>query len=69
VVVTAARDALTGWLPLQDAMAMLSTNSSHRVVPYTHDALINDQTGAQTSIQAIRDLVHAVRFATPLKAS
>ena len=47
VVVTAARDAQAGWLPLQDAMATLSTNSSHRVVPYTHDALVNDQTAAQ----------------------
>jgi hypothetical protein len=28
-------------------------NSSHRVVPYTHDALITDQTAAQTSIHAI----------------
>ena len=58
-----------GWLPFQDEMARLSTNSSHRVVPYTHDALINDQTGAQTSSQAIRDVVHAVRLATPLKTS
>ncbi len=37
--------------------------------PYTHDALITDQTAAQTSSQAIRDVVHAVRFATPLKTS
>jgi pimeloyl-ACP methyl ester carboxylesterase len=69
VVVTATRDALAGWLPLQDAMATLSTNSSHRVVPYTHDALITDQTAAQTSIDAIRDVVHAARFATALKKS
>jgi pimeloyl-ACP methyl ester carboxylesterase len=62
VVVTAAEDALAGWLPLQDRMATLSTNSSHRVVPYTHDALITDQMAAQTSIQAIRDVVHAVRL-------
>jgi hypothetical protein len=33
VVVTATQDALAGWLPLQDRMATLSTNSSHRVVP------------------------------------
>jgi hypothetical protein len=46
----------------------LSTNSSHRVVPY-HDALVNDQTAAQTSSQAIRDLVDAVRFALALKKS
>jgi pimeloyl-ACP methyl ester carboxylesterase len=61
VVVTAAQDAFAGWLPLQDRMAMLSTNSSHRVVPYTHDALVTDQTAAQTSIHAIRDVVRAVR--------
>jgi len=66
VVVTAALDAQAGWLPLQDEMATLSTNSSHRVVPYTHDALITDQTAAQTSSQAIRDVVHAVRFGTTL---
>jgi pimeloyl-ACP methyl ester carboxylesterase len=69
VVVTAARDALAGWLPLQDTMATLSTNSSHRVVPYTHDSLITDQAGAQTSAQAIRDVVNAVRFTTRLSKS
>ena len=67
VVVTAARDAETGWLPLQDKLATLSTNSSHRVVPYTHDALVTDQTAAQTSIGAVRDVVHAVRFTMPLE--
>jgi hypothetical protein len=50
-------------------MATLSTNSSHRVVPYTHDALVNDQTAAQTSSQAIRDVVHAVRWSSPLDKS
>jgi pimeloyl-ACP methyl ester carboxylesterase len=69
VVVTAAVDALAGWLPLQDQMATLSTNSSHRVAPCTHDALITDQTAAQTSIDAIRDVVRALRFAVPLKKS
>jgi pimeloyl-ACP methyl ester carboxylesterase len=69
VVVTAARDALAGWLSLQEKMATLSTNSSHRVVPYTHDALITDQTAAQTSSQAILGVVHAVRFASITKKS
>jgi len=69
VVVTAARDAEAGWLPLQDDMARLSTNSSHRIVPFTHDALITDQTAAQTSIQAVRDVVRAVRSGTPLGKS
>jgi pimeloyl-ACP methyl ester carboxylesterase len=69
VVVTAARDAQAGWLPLQDKMATLSTNSSHRVVPYTHESIITDQSAAQTSEQAIRDVVDAVRFGAPLKKS
>ena len=67
VVVTAARDAQQGWLPLQDQMATLSTNSSHRVVPFTHDALVTEQTAAQTSIQAIRDVVNAVRLTVSLE--
>jgi pimeloyl-ACP methyl ester carboxylesterase len=69
IVVTAARGALAGWLPLQDRMATLSRNSSHRVVPYTHDAIITDQAAAQTSSQAIRDVVHAVRSGASLKNS
>jgi hypothetical protein len=47
----------------------LTTNSSHRVVPYTHDALVNDKTAAETSSQAIRDVVHAVRSDAPLEKS
>jgi pimeloyl-ACP methyl ester carboxylesterase len=69
VVVTATRDALAGWLPLQDRMAKLSTNSSHRLVPYTHDALVTDRIAAEASTQAIRDVLHAARSATPLKKS
>jgi hypothetical protein len=69
VVVTAAQEAQAGWLPLQERLATLSTNSSHRVVPFTHDALVTDQTAAQTSSQAIRDVVHAVRSRSPLDKS
>ena len=69
VVVTAARDALAGWLPLQDRMATLSTNSSHRVVPYTHVALVTEYNAAQASSRAICDVVHSVRFTVPLKKS
>ena len=67
VVLTTGLDARAGWLPLQDRMATLSTNSSHRVVPYTHDALVTDETAAQASSRAIRDVVHAVRFNVPLE--
>jgi hypothetical protein len=69
VVVTATRDALDGWLPLQGRMARLSTSSSHRLVPYTHDALVTHRTAAEASTQAIRDVLHAVRSATLLKKS
>jgi hypothetical protein len=55
--------------PLQDRLARLSTNSSHRRVPYTHEALVTDRTAAEASTQAIRDVVHAARSATPLKKS
>lgn len=67
--VTATRDALAGWLPLQDRLVKLSTNSSHRLVPYTHEALVTDRTAAEASTQAIRDVVHAARSATPLNKS
>jgi len=69
VVVTAGRDPMAGWLPLQDQLASLSTNSTHRVVQYTHYGLLTDPAGAQVSIDAIRDVVHAVRFTVPLKKS
>ena len=69
VVVTAAQDPQAGWLPLQDRLARLSTNTSHRVVSFTHIALVTDQTAAQTSIQAIRDVVNAVRSNTALDKS
>ena len=35
----------------------------------THDALVNDKTAAETSSQAIRDVVHAVRSDAPLENS
>lgn len=66
VVVSAAQEAQPGWMPLQDRLAALSTNSRHRVVPCTHEALVTSQVGARWSIQAIRDVVNAVRFSTHL---
>jgi hypothetical protein len=69
VVITATQDPQPGWFPLQERMATLSTNSSHRLVPYAHDALVTDRTAAQTSIHAIRDVVHAVRSNIPLNKS
>jgi hypothetical protein len=53
---------MDGWLPLQDRMAALSTNSIQRVERRaTHTSLIEDRSDSAISIQAILDVVAAVR--------
>src|SRR5437660_5776152 len=70
IVVTASKGAATGWIPLQDKMTGLSTNSVHRVLPDTdHPGLIHDKTGAAASSQAILDVVASVRSGAPLPKS
>jgi pimeloyl-ACP methyl ester carboxylesterase len=70
IVVTAAKGAAAGWLPLQDKMTGLSTNSAHRVLPDTdHPGLIHDRLGAAQASQAILDVVASVRSGTPLTKS
>jgi pimeloyl-ACP methyl ester carboxylesterase len=67
IVLTAAKDAQEGWLPLQDEMAALSTNSIHRVLPNTtHSSLIEDKGDAAMASQAIHDVVESIRAGTPL---
>jgi pimeloyl-ACP methyl ester carboxylesterase len=67
IVVTAAKRAMNGWLPLQDKMAALSANSIHRVAQHaTHTSLIEDRSDSAISVQAIRDVVAAVRSGAPL---
>ena len=67
IVVTAGKGASAGWLPLQDKMAGLSTNSAHRVLPDTdHPGVIHDRLGAAQASQAILDVVASVRSGTPL---
>ncbi len=62
MVVTAERDMQNGWMPLQDELAALSSNSTHRVFPdATHASLVDDEAVAAQSSQAIRDLVTLVR--------
>jgi pimeloyl-ACP methyl ester carboxylesterase len=70
IVVTAANGASAGWLPLQDKMTGLSTNSAHRVLPGTdHPGLIHDRAGAAQASQAILDVVASVRSGAPLTKS
>ena len=45
---TAELEAQEGWIPLQDQLAHLSTNSSHRMVPTEkHASLVEVETGGQ----------------------
>jgi pimeloyl-ACP methyl ester carboxylesterase len=62
MVVTAERDMQDNWMPLQDELAALSSNSTHRVYPdATHASLVDDEAVAAQSSQGIRDLVALVR--------
>jgi pimeloyl-ACP methyl ester carboxylesterase len=69
VVVTADTGNAAGWEQAQDKMATLSTNSSHRVAKdTTHRTLLHDETDSAHAIQAIHDVVVAVRTSQPLAA-
>jgi pimeloyl-ACP methyl ester carboxylesterase len=62
IVLTAVEDAHAGWLPLQEKMAGLSTNSVQRVIQdASHDSVIDDEGDASNAIDAILDVVAAVR--------
>ena len=62
IVLTALKDAQKGWMPLQDKMLSLSTNSVHRFAPdATHASLTEDRIPAGLSAKAIVDVVNAVR--------
>jgi pimeloyl-ACP methyl ester carboxylesterase len=70
MVVTAGTGQQAGWAGAQDDLAMLSTNSAHRVVPdATHESLLDDRADAAVSGRAIRDVIRSVRAAMPLSAS
>jgi len=68
VVLTAAgHEAGSAGLAAQERMAALSTNSAHRFSPSGHGALLGEERGAASSVQAVADVVRAVRAATPLR--
>jgi pimeloyl-ACP methyl ester carboxylesterase len=69
IVLTALEDAMTGWLPLQKEMTGLSTNSVQRMLPdATHASLTEDETEAGFSVEAVLDVVAAVRSGGSLSA-
>jgi hypothetical protein len=67
IVVTAGRGAQDGWMPLQEELASLSTNSVHRLLPQAeHSELVYERDQATSATQAIRDVVQAARSGRPL---
>ena len=66
-VVSAPKQAEPGWLDLQDDLATLSSNSTHRVVEgATHTSLLHERSDAQATSAAIVEVVAAVRNERPL---
>jgi pimeloyl-ACP methyl ester carboxylesterase len=62
IVLTAGSGHDAAWSAAQDRMAMLSTNSVHRIIAgATHEDLITTQEDAAATTQAILDVVAAVR--------
>jgi pimeloyl-ACP methyl ester carboxylesterase len=49
------------WTELQDRLAALSTNSQHRVADATHQGLIEASESYTSSVQAIDDVIQAIR--------
>jgi len=67
-VLTAGEGSSAGWMPKQDKLAALSTNSAHHVVEgAAHADLAVEERAAAATSQAIRDVVVAVRTGQPLE--
>jgi pimeloyl-ACP methyl ester carboxylesterase len=67
VVLTADLGNAAGWTEAQDQLALLSTDSVHRVVTgATHESLMVDPEHAAEVIRAIREVVGSVRTERPL---
>lgn len=59
-------DGNAGWAEAQDRLAALSTDTVHRVVDSSHMGLLEDPGPAQQSVDAIDQVVAAVRSGTAL---
>lgn len=70
VVVSARRDAQRGWMPLQNAMAKLSTNTAHVVLlDAAHADLTEAQDAARASAEAVTRAVTAARTGSRLPSA
>jgi pimeloyl-ACP methyl ester carboxylesterase len=68
VVVTATEGQQRGWATAQDELAALSTNSSHRLVPATHESLLSEPGDVANSLAAVQDVVRSVRSGSSVPA-
>ena len=67
LAVVSAGEQPPAWLELQDELAALSSNSTHRVVAgATHTSLVDDRSDARATSAAILEVVEAVRDDRPL---
>jgi pimeloyl-ACP methyl ester carboxylesterase len=67
-VLTAGEGSSAGWMPKQDRLAALSTNSAHHVVAgAAHADLAVEERAAAATSQAIREVVASVRTGQPLE--
>src|SRR5215207_536894 len=65
-VITAGKQS-PDWLEMQDELAALSSDSTHRVVDgATHESLLYDKGDSQVTSAAIEEVVEAVRTDRPL---
>ena len=58
-----------GWAAAQDKLAALSANHLHRDVDSTHAGLVEDEHGSTAAVQAITEVVTAVRTGSPVATS
>ena len=66
-VLTAGSGSDAASFTAQEQLALLSTNSAHRIVEgASHQSLVADRDGAAATTQAILDVVSSVRSGTPL---
>lgn len=66
-VITAQKEALGGWIPLQEQLAKLSDNSVHVVLPdAVHQSVVEDEKYSDISSRAIIAVINAVRTGKPL---
>ncbi len=70
VVLTASENLSTeGWSAAQERLAALSSDSIHRDVSSSHAGLVEDASGADASVEAIRAVVRSVSAGSPVSTA